>query len=119
GPYEGDLATLRASGQLALTYADLVTTTPRLEAAISQVGADLTPGELKADTRVTANDTTRTMAIRVQNGDKQTAAELANGLAGQLTALVSLGTGRPEGQVLVIEFATAPSSPVAPQVSLI
>lgn len=119
GPYEGDLNTLRASGQLALTYADLVTTTPRLEAAISQAGAELSVSELKASTRVTANDTTRTLTIRVQDGSPTIAASLANALAGQLTALVSLGTGRPEGQLLVIEFAAAPSTPVAPQVSLI
>lgn len=119
GPYEGDLNTLRASGQLALTYADLVTTTPRLDAAISQVGAELSSSDLKAATRVTANDTTRTLTIRVQNGDQATAAELANALAGQLTALVQLGTGRPEGQLLIIEFAAPPTTPVAPQVSLI
>jgi polysaccharide biosynthesis transport protein len=119
GPYEGDLNTLRASGQLALTYADLVTTVPRLEAAIAQVGTNLTPADLKAATRVTANDTTRTLTIRAQHGNPKTAAELANALAGQLTALVSLGTGRPEGQLQVMEFASEPTTPVAPQVSLI
>jgi polysaccharide biosynthesis transport protein len=119
GPYEGELNTLRASGQLALTYADLVTTQPRLEAAIAQVGTDLTAAELKAATRVTANDTTRTLTIRAQHGDPKTAAELANALSGQLTALIQLGTGRPEGQLQVLEHASAPTSPVAPQVSLI
>jgi Mrp family chromosome partitioning ATPase len=119
GPYEGDLNTLRASGQIALTYADLVTTTPRLEAAIAQVGTNLTAAELKPATRVTANDTTRTLTIRAQHGNPTTAAELANALAGQLTALVELGTGRPEGQLQVQEFASPPTTPVAPQVSLI
>ncbi len=119
GPYEGDLNTLRASGQLALTYADLVTTIPRLEATISQVGVDLVASDLKSATRVTANDTTRIMTIRVQHGNQSTAAALANALSGQLTALVSLGTGRPEGQLLIIEFAEPPTTPVAPQVSLI
>jgi polysaccharide biosynthesis transport protein len=119
GPYEGDLNTLRASGQLALTYADLVTTQPRLEAAIAQVGTNLTAAELKSATRVTANDTTRTLTIRAQHGNPTTAAELANALAGQLTALVELGTGRPEGQLQVMEFASPPTTPVAPQVSLI
>jgi Mrp family chromosome partitioning ATPase/capsular polysaccharide biosynthesis protein len=119
GPYEGDLDTLRASGQLALTYADLVTTTPRLEAAIAQVGTNLTAIDLKTATRVTANDTTRTLTIRAQHGDPKTAAELANALAGQLSALVQLGTGRPEGQLNVMEYAEPPTTPVAPQVSLI
>lgn len=119
GPYEGDLNTLRASGQLALTYAELATVTPRLESTIKELGLDMPTSELKAATRVTANDTNRTLTIRVQDGDPERAAVLANTLALQLEALVSQGTGRPEGELQTIEGAEAPSSPVAPQVSLI
>jgi Mrp family chromosome partitioning ATPase len=119
GPYEGDLATLRASGQLALTYAELATVRGRLQAAIDEVGADVSPSALAASTRVTANDTVRTLTIRVQDGDPVVAAQLANNIAGQLTTLVSSGTGRPEGELQVLEPAAPPTSPVAPQVSLI
>ena len=119
GPVGADLTTLRGSGQLTLTYAELVTVKPRLEAAISQVGANMTVNDLRQATRVTANDTSRTLTIRVQDGDPATAAKLANTLAGLLTALVSQGTERPEAQLEVVEFAEAPTSPVAPQVSLI
>jgi Mrp family chromosome partitioning ATPase/capsular polysaccharide biosynthesis protein len=125
GPYEGDLNTLRASGQLALTYAELATVNNRLETAVKdvevQVGRpiDVSPSELGASTRVTANDTVRTLTIRVQSGDPAVAAALANSLAGQLTTLVSSGTGRPEGELQILEYATASGTPVAPQVSLI
>lgn len=119
GPYEGDLNTLRASGQLALTYAELVTVRPRLEEAIKRLGLDRSASELGSATRVTANDTNRTLTIRVQDGDPARAADTTNTLAGLLTELVSQGTGRPEGELQVLEFAEPPSSPIAPQVSLI
>jgi polysaccharide biosynthesis transport protein len=120
GPIQGDLNTLRASGQLALTYAELVTVKPRLEAALKQVGdTTLSPSEFGAATRVTANDTNRTLTIRVQDGSPETAAKLSNTLAGLLTQLVEEGTGRPEGELQILEFAEPPTSPVAPQVPLI
>jgi Mrp family chromosome partitioning ATPase len=120
GPIQGDLNTLRASGQLALTYAELVTVKPRLEAALKQAGdTSLSPSEFGAATRVTANDTNRTLTIRVQDGDPAMAAKLSNTLAGLLTQLVEEGTGRPEGELQILEFAEPPTSPVAPQVPLI
>lgn len=119
GPYEGDLNTLRASGQLTLTYAELVTVKPRLQSAIDQLGLKMSPAELSQATRVTANDIIRTLTIRVQNGSPKVAADLANTLSGLLTELVSQGTGRPEGELQVLAFADAPSSPIAPQVSVI
>ncbi len=119
GPYEGDLNTLRASGQLALTYAELVTVRPRLDEAITRLGLEATSAELDAATRVIANDTNRTLSIRVQDADPARAAEIANTLAGLLTELVRQGTGRPEGELQILEFAEPPTTPIAPQVSLI
>lgn len=119
GPVGGDLNTLRASGQLSLTYAELVITKPRLDAAISQVGANITSSDLRSATRVTANEVSRTLTIRVQSGSPDTAAKLANALAGLLSTLVQQGTARPEAQLDVVEFAEAPTTPIAPQVSLI
>jgi capsular polysaccharide biosynthesis protein len=119
GPYNTDRDTLAAAGDLVQTYSQLVTTTPLLESAIRESGARLTAPDLKLATRVTANDTTRFLSIRVQDTNPEMAARLANALADEITSLASKGTSRPEGQIQPVDFATAPTDPVAPQKSLI
>lgn len=119
GPYNTDSDTLRAAGQLVQTYAELVTTRPLLESAIAELGADIDAGELDSATRVTADDTTRFLSIRVQHTNPVLAADLANGLAEEVSLLASRGTSRPEGQLQIVDRAERPSTPVAPQVSLI
>jgi capsular exopolysaccharide synthesis family protein len=78
----------------------------------------MSPAELNQATRVTANDTSRILTIRVQDEDPQTAADLANNLSDQLQVLAAQVLG-PESEVQVLAVADAPSSPVAPQVSVI
>lgn len=119
GPYNTDRDTLAAAGDLVQTYSQLVTTTPLLESAIRESGAQLTAPELNLATRVTANDTTRFLTIRVQDTNPEMAARLANALADEITQLASRGTSRPEGQIQPVDFATPPVDPVAPQKSLI
>jgi len=121
GPYNTDVDTLRAAGDLVQTYADLVTTTPLLTSAIAETRATLTPDQLRLATRVTANDTTRFLTIRVQDTNPAMAAKLANALADEITQLASRGTNRPEGSLQTVDFAIAPpvDAPVAPQKSLI
>jgi capsular polysaccharide biosynthesis protein len=119
GPYNTDRDTLAAAGDLVQTYSELVTTTPLLESAISETGATITADELRQATRVTANDTTRFLSIRVQGTDPEMAAQLANRMADEISLLASRGTNRPEGQLQVVDFAVAPTEPVAPQKSLI
>ncbi len=119
GPYNTDTDTLRAAGQLVQTYAELVTTQPLLESAAAEAGADISPAVLGANTRVVANDTTRFLSIRVQDTDPEQARDLANALADEIILLASRGTSRPEGQLQVVDSATVPEAPIAPQVSLI
>ena len=121
GPYNTDVDTLRAAGAMVQTYAGLVTTTPLLDSAIKEAGSKLTPQDLRLATRVTANDTTRLLTIRVQDTNPQMAATLANKLADEITQLASRGTNRPEGQLQPVDFAIPPpvDLPVAPQKSLI
>ena len=119
GPYNTDRDTLAAAGDLVQTYSQLVTTTPLLESAIRESGADVTPADLALATRVTANDTTRFLTIRVQDTDPKVAADLANKLADEITQLASRGTSRPEGQIQPVQFAVPPTDPIAPQKSLI
>ena len=119
GPYNTDRDTLVAAGDLVQTYSQLVTTTPLLQSAIAEAGSTLTPAELNLATRVTANDVTRFLTIRVQDTNPGMAARLANNLADEITQLASRGTNRPEGQLTPVDFAVPPIDPVAPQKSLI
>jgi capsular polysaccharide biosynthesis protein len=121
GPYNSDRDTLAASGDLVQTYADLVTTTPLLQSAIAETQATLTPVDLRLVTRVTANNTTRFLTIRVQDTNPAMAAKLANALGDEIIQLASRGTNRPEGSLQTVDFAVAPpvDEPVAPQKSLI
>jgi polysaccharide biosynthesis transport protein len=119
GPYNTDRETLAAAGDLVQTYSQLVTTTPILSRAIQEAGADLTPAELALASRVTANDVTRFLSIRVQDTDPVMAATLANTLAEEITQLAGAGTNRPEGQLLIVDSAVPPTEPIAPQKSLI
>jgi receptor protein-tyrosine kinase len=119
GPLNTDTDTLRASGLLVQTYAQYVSTREVLASAIQELGLELTPADLAESMRVTANDITRILTIRVQADDPQQAADLANTIATELESLTSSGLSRPEGLIQIIEFAEPSDTPVAPQVSLI
>jgi len=119
GPIQADIDTLRASGQLVQTYAELVTSQPLLESAISELGLAMKPSELRQSTRAVANDVTRFLTIRVQSADPGEAQRIATTLADELVQLASRGTSRPEGELLVADPANLPTNPIAPQVSLI
>ena len=119
GPYNTDRETLAAAGSLVQTYSSLVSTTPVIQAAINEVGVDLTPDDLASAIRATANDTTRFLSIRVQATDPEVAAKLANALGDEISQLASGATSRPEGQLQVVQAAAIPVDPIAPQRSLI
>jgi capsular polysaccharide biosynthesis protein len=121
GPFNTDLNTQRASGQLALTYGELVTSRPMLESVIEELGIDVDVEALRETVASIPNDVTRILTIRVQDPDPERAAEIANALAAATDELAS-GTSsvqRPEGEIHVVNLASPPTTPVAPQVSLI
>ncbi len=119
GPINTDANTLKASGQLVQTYAQLVTTEPLLDSAIQETGLTIAAVDLVPAIRATANDVTRILSIRVQAGVPEDAATLANAIATELIQLASRGIGRPEGQLQIIEAAKVAIAPVAPQVSIL
>jgi polysaccharide biosynthesis transport protein len=120
GPINADQATQRASGQLALTYAELATSQPLLQGLISEFALDMSTDTLSRSVTAVANDLTRLVAIRVRAADPVLAANMANGLAEALSRLTAeTGIAAPEGQIVLIEPAVPGSSPVAPQVALI
>jgi succinoglycan biosynthesis transport protein ExoP len=121
GPINTDLDTQRAAGQLAQTYAQLVRSDTLIDSVKRELGLSQSTGELKAAITAVPNDVTRFVDIRVQDGDPQVASNIANQLAVELQNLASgsVGLSRQEGEILVIDSAEAPTSAIAPQVSLI
>ncbi|HEY3523824.1 MAG TPA: Wzz/FepE/Etk N-terminal domain-containing protein [Candidatus Limnocylindrales bacterium] len=119
GPINTDVDTLRASSQLAQTYAQLAISQPLLESTAKEFGGAVKTSDLAENVRASASDVTRILNIKVDDGDPQRAAQLANTLANELIQLTSGSTSRPEGQLQLIGGAQPPTSPIAPQVSLI
>ena len=117
GPINTDSETLKASGLLVQTYAQLAISPSALKSTGQETGVD--PAKLGQNVRATANDTTRILTIRVQDADPKKASEIANTMADELIQVTTGATTRPEGQLEVIGAAVAPTVPVAPQVSLI
>lgn len=119
GPINTDIDTLRASGQLAQTYAGLVTSQPILQSTIQELALPYTPGALRQNVRAASDDVTRFLTITVTNSDPTVAANIANTLGDEIIQLASRGTSRPEGELLSVDRASPPTSPIAPQVPLL
>jgi capsular polysaccharide biosynthesis protein/MinD-like ATPase involved in chromosome partitioning or flagellar assembly len=121
GPINTDAETLRASGQLVQTYAQLVMTGSVLDVTLQELGLtdEMSPAQLAENTRVIANDVTRVLAIRVQDTEFERAADLANQMADQMILISKSGVNRPEGALSYLQEADPNPDPVAPQISLI
>ena len=118
GPVNTDIDTLKASGLLVQTYAQLAISPPLLQSTAREFpGVD--PLKLGQAVRTTASDVTRVLQIRVQDSDPARAAKIANSMADELIQITSGATTRPEGQLEVIGSAVEPTTPIAPQISLI
>lgn len=93
GPISADFDdTLRASGQLARTYAELATSRRVLSHAITETGVRTTALELQESDAVRAqsNDITRIVSIEVEFDDALNAARLANAIARRIGELAAL-----------------------------
>jgi receptor protein-tyrosine kinase len=87
GPINTDYGTLRASGELARTYAELASSGPVVTQAAKDAGVEGTADELRESVRATANQVTRIVSVRVQDGDPERASAFANAVADRLTRL--------------------------------
>lgn len=76
-----DLNTVRTSESLAATYAEMITSRNVLEPTIARLGLDYSPEKLRG--KVTASPITGTqlLRIRVEDPNKELAAQIANTLA--------------------------------------
>lgn len=119
GPVNGDFETIRASSELANTYAELATSRALLEPTIQQNGLTATVDDLRENVRVAANGVTRTITIDVELGEPGVAAGVANALADAIVELASGGGGAAGGNLTVVDAAVPSPIPVSPQVPLI
>jgi polysaccharide biosynthesis transport protein len=74
------------SNQLALTYSNLVTVRPILEATVESLGLNINPGALRGQIRTSIVEETSLLEITVTNQSPVLAASIANEVATQLIA---------------------------------
>jgi len=94
-----DTNTLRASGQLIQTYAELPKTGPFLQGVIQRLGLDLTPDQLADSLSVETNAETQIMTIRVRHPSAEQAQKIANDVADRLVELSPSGSGSEQAQL--------------------
>jgi capsular polysaccharide biosynthesis protein len=103
GPLKAGINTLRASGPLAETYAELARSRPLLattERRVRERG-------LRESIEVSANQTTRLLTVQARDPDPVRAARVANAHAASLVALAArrASVGVPSGRVQVVDPA--------------
>ncbi len=79
-----DTGELSASGQLALTYAEIVTRQPILQATIEALGLDMSVGELREKVGVALVHNTQLLEISVEDVNPLRARAIADEIANQL-----------------------------------
>ncbi len=92
GPINASFDNQRASGNLARTYADLVTSGPVLAAAAKDAGVEAPVADLRKDVNATSNDVTRILTIRARSGTAEAARAFASSLANELRDIGSEST---------------------------
>jgi capsular polysaccharide biosynthesis protein len=108
GPLNTDIDTLRASGELTRTYAELASGAQVLAGAAAAMGPSVTADQLRRSVQANANDVTRLLTIRVTSRDPALAAKAADAIAGELIRLTS-GTGAAPAPPAGIGTETAPA----------
>lgn len=117
GPLNTDSDTMRASGALAQTYAELATSESLLDRVAEETG--VSASELEDGVRATANGTTRFLTVRARADEPDTARAVADAVVVDLIRQSREGAVRPEGQLRLIDPASAPQRPVTPRGDLV
>jgi non-specific protein-tyrosine kinase len=86
GPINTDFSTLRASGELSRTYAEIATSGRVVNETIKTMRLSDTTEELSKRVAATSNEVTRLVSIRVRDNEPARAAQIANTLAQKLIA---------------------------------
>lgn len=117
GPISSDIETLRASGALAQTYAQVAISRPLLDATEKKLKLPGIGDEITAS----ASDVTRLLTISVRDTDPVLAAKIANAHAAELVAFAQRRHPRPggPGQVQMVDPAEPEDIAVGPSPALI
>jgi capsular polysaccharide biosynthesis protein len=112
GPLKAGIDTLRASGPLAETYAELARSRPVLAETDRRLHE---PGAARSIT-MSANQTTRLLTVEARDADAERAARIANAHAATLVALAARRASGaiPSGRLQVIDPAVPSRSAVGP-----
>lgn len=94
-----DHNTLRASGQLIQTYAELPKTGPFLQSIINDLNLDLSPDQLAEKISVETNTETQIMTIRVQDRSGPRAVNIANAVVDRLVRISPSGSGNEKSEL--------------------
>jgi polysaccharide biosynthesis transport protein len=116
GPVTANSDEIRAAGNLARTYGELVTSESLIEGTIAALGLPYAPNQVRGALRPTADSNTRTLIVRVRDADPDRAALIADEMGAQLMQLTE--GGDPAGQLQVIDSA-GPGVPIGVSTSLI
>ncbi|MFT2692204.1 polysaccharide biosynthesis tyrosine autokinase [Clavibacter zhangzhiyongii] len=109
--------------QAVKSYADVVSTPVVLEPVIARLGLDATADSLAPRVTATAAVDTVIIEIAVQDEQAESAAAIANAVAGSFTDVVAELTpvdsnGQPQVKITTLKEARIPGAPVSPRVPL-
>jgi polysaccharide biosynthesis transport protein len=116
GPVTATSDEIRAAGDLARTYGELVTSEALIEGVLADLDLPYSINELRSALRPTADSNTRTLIVRVRDLDPDRAAVIADAMGEQLIQLTE--GGAPAGQIQVIDRA-GPGVPIGVSTTLI
>jgi capsular polysaccharide biosynthesis protein len=121
GPMNGAANTVQGASLLVATYADLATSASVLDAASRETGVNLTAGDGPGAVRVTGNDTTRMLSIRVELEHPADAVRVVGSITNQLLIISAQSASLAEGQLHVVDAATdaLPVPPKTPVIALL
>lgn len=111
GPIGGEYSVIRAAGQQAETYADLVTSRPVLDATLRRLGSRQTSAQLRRNAQARADQVTRLLTITVSSSRPDAAANTANALAAELQRATQTDHPIAGGELQVIDPAQPPTAP--------
>jgi succinoglycan biosynthesis transport protein ExoP len=109
GSINDDYVAMRASAQLAATYAELLTKRPVIEAAAWALGLDPDQTEEKVQVRLVPE--TLVIEVTVEDKNPRLAAEIANGIVAAFMQISRKSGGVRARDLIVVEPATLPLKP--------